>query len=261
MCTARRLAAIAAPSLTPGGKLKTGAIMIAPSQAPFRQSLARPRVPSSASSLKSLRAPDANGHYETVPAGSAACLSSASPASMARTIYGDNERFQKTYGPTFRLLLHRRRRASGRRRLLLADGRVDTSSTYRAIASAPWKSSPRSSHIPKSPNRRRRRPDISKVSHCRLRHPRVRQRALRRLKDELRKWVTKEIGALARPDDIRFTEALPKTRSGKIMRRLLRDLAHPRRNQGDVTSSKTSPSSPSCAKRKRASAANVSSGA
>ena len=45
------------------------------------------------------------------------------------------------------------------------------------------------------------------------------------MKDELRKWVTKEIGALARPDDIRFTDALPKTRSGKIMRRLLRELA------------------------------------
>ncbi len=45
------------------------------------------------------------------------------------------------------------------------------------------------------------------------------------LKEELRKWVAKEIGALARPDDIRFTPALPKTRSGKIMRRLLRELA------------------------------------
>src|SRR5450631_2183295 len=38
------------------------------------------------------------------------------------------------------------------------------------------------------------------------------------LKEELRKWVSKEIGSLARPDDLRFTEQLPKTRSGKIMR-------------------------------------------
>jgi acetyl-CoA synthetase len=37
--------------------------------------------------------------------------------------------------------------------------------------------------------------------------------------------VAKEIGKLARPADIRFTAALPKTRSGKIMRRLLRDIA------------------------------------
>ena len=55
------------------------------------------------------------------------------------------------------------------------------------------------------------------------------------LKDELRKWVAKEIGALARPDDIRFTEALPKTRSGKIMRRLLRDLATHGEIKGDMT--------------------------
>ena len=46
-----------------------------------------------------------------------------------------------------------------------------------------------------------------------------------KLRDELRAHVVKEIGALARPDDIRFTEALPKTRSGKIMRRLLRQIA------------------------------------
>ncbi|MFM9997236.1 MAG: acetate--CoA ligase [Phycisphaerales bacterium] len=45
------------------------------------------------------------------------------------------------------------------------------------------------------------------------------------LKAELAKHVTKEVGALARPDSIRFAEMLPKTRSGKIMRRLLRDLA------------------------------------
>ncbi len=45
------------------------------------------------------------------------------------------------------------------------------------------------------------------------------------LKKELREHVAKQIGALARPDEIRFTEALPKTRSGKIMRRLLRDIA------------------------------------
>jgi acetyl-CoA synthetase len=55
------------------------------------------------------------------------------------------------------------------------------------------------------------------------------------LKEELRKWVSKEIGSLARPDDIRFTEALPKTRSGKIMRRLLRELATHGEIKGDVT--------------------------
>ncbi len=55
------------------------------------------------------------------------------------------------------------------------------------------------------------------------------------LKEELRQWVAKEIGALARPDDLRFTDALPKTRSGKIMRRLLRELASTGDVKGDVT--------------------------
>jgi acetyl-CoA synthetase len=55
------------------------------------------------------------------------------------------------------------------------------------------------------------------------------------LKEELRKWVAKEIGALARPDDLRFTEQLPKTRSGKIMRRLLRELATHGEIKGDTT--------------------------
>jgi acetyl-CoA synthetase len=55
------------------------------------------------------------------------------------------------------------------------------------------------------------------------------------LKDELRKWVAKEIGSLARPDDLRFTDALPKTRSGKIMRRLLRELATHGEIRGDTT--------------------------
>jgi acetyl-CoA synthetase len=55
------------------------------------------------------------------------------------------------------------------------------------------------------------------------------------LKEELKKWVSKEIGSLARPDDIRFTDVLPKTRSGKIMRRLLRELATNGEVKGDVT--------------------------
>jgi acetyl-CoA synthetase len=55
------------------------------------------------------------------------------------------------------------------------------------------------------------------------------------LRQELRQWVAKEIGALARPDDLRFTQMLPKTRSGKIMRRLLRELATTGDVKGDTT--------------------------
>ena len=56
-----------------------------------------------------------------------------------------------------------------------------------------------------------------------------------RLKDELLEHVVRQIGALARPEAIRFTEGLPKTRSGKIMRRLLRDIAAGRESKGDTT--------------------------
>ena len=56
-----------------------------------------------------------------------------------------------------------------------------------------------------------------------------------KLRDELRAHVVKEIGALARPEDIRFTDALPKTRSGKIMRRLLRQIASGDQTLGDTT--------------------------
>ncbi|HMY74547.1 MAG TPA: acetate--CoA ligase, partial [Blastocatellia bacterium] len=55
------------------------------------------------------------------------------------------------------------------------------------------------------------------------------------LKEELRRHVAKEIGAMAKPDDIRFTDMLPKTRSGKIMRRLLRDIASGAQTVGDTT--------------------------
>jgi acetyl-CoA synthetase len=52
---------------------------------------------------------------------------------------------------------------------------------------------------------------------------------------ELRQWVAHEIGAFARPEEIRFTDALPKTRSGKIMRRLLREIVTSNTVAGDVT--------------------------
>ena len=55
------------------------------------------------------------------------------------------------------------------------------------------------------------------------------------LKDALRKHVGEEIGAIAKPDILKFTDALPKTRSGKIMRRLLRDVAAGTDSNQDVT--------------------------
>jgi acetyl-CoA synthetase len=55
------------------------------------------------------------------------------------------------------------------------------------------------------------------------------------LRDQLKKHVRHEIGALAQPDDIHFANGLPKTRSGKIMRRLLRDIAAGKEHVGDTS--------------------------
>ena len=55
------------------------------------------------------------------------------------------------------------------------------------------------------------------------------------LREEIRNHVAKEIGPVAKPDDIRFAEALPKTRSGKILRRLLKQIASGSEIRGDTT--------------------------
>ena len=53
--------------------------------------------------------------------------------------------------------------------------------------------------------------------------------------DELKNWVAKEIGPIAKPEEIRFGDNLPKTRSGKIMRRLLRTIAKGEEITADVS--------------------------
>ena len=55
------------------------------------------------------------------------------------------------------------------------------------------------------------------------------------LAHELREWVAQQIGKFARPKQIRFSDALPKTRSGKIMRRLLREIVTTNKVSGDIT--------------------------
>jgi acetyl-CoA synthetase len=59
--------------------------------------------------------------------------------------------------------------------------------------------------------------------------------AAKKIVAELRDWVGKEIGPIAKPDEIRFGENLPKTRSGKIMRRLLRSLAKGEEITSDIS--------------------------
>jgi acetyl-CoA synthetase len=218
---------------------ETGAIMIAPIPG------AVPTKPGSATrpffgiQPEVVTKPDAHGHFEKVPAGSGGLLVVRKPwPSMARTIYGDPERYQQTYWSDVPGCYFTgdgaRQDADGYFWLM---GRVDDVINV-------------SGH----------RLGTMEVESALVAHPKVAEAAVvgrpddlkgqaiaafvtlesgntpnDALKDELRKWVTKEIGALARPDDIRFTEALPKTRSGKIMRRLLRDLATHGEIKGDVT--------------------------
>jgi acetyl-CoA synthetase len=68
-----------------------------------------------------------------------------------------------------------------------------------------------------------------------LKGPRPTGADAKKIADELRNWVAKEIGAIAKPKDIRFGDNLPKTRSGKIMRRLLRSIAKGEEIKQDVS--------------------------
>ena len=67
--------------------------------------------------------------------------------------------------------------------------------------------------------------DIKGQARCGVRDREGRRQGTPALADELKEHVVHKIGAIARPDQILFAADLPKTRSGKIMRRLLRDIA------------------------------------
>jgi acetyl-CoA synthetase len=213
---------------------ETGAIMIAPIPG------AVPTKPGSATRpFFGIQPEVVTKEGEPVPAGSGGLLVVRKPwPSMARTVYGDPERFQKTYWNDVPGCYFTgdgaRQDADGYFWLM---GRVDDVINV-------------SGH----------RLGTMEVESALVAHPKVAEAAVvgrpdelkgqaisafvslesgnypsEQLKDELRKWVSKEIGSLARPDDIRFTEQLPKTRSGKIMRRLLRELATHGEIKGDTT--------------------------
>ncbi len=77
------------------------------------------------------------------------------------------------------------------------------------------------------------------------------------LAKELRDHVAKQIGAIAKPDDIRFADNLPKTRSGKIMRRLLRSIAKGEEITSDTSTLENRASSRSCKARAKSRAAGL----
>jgi acetyl-CoA synthetase len=157
---------------------------------------------------------------------------------MLRTIYGDNERYKKTYWSKIKGCYFS---GDGARRdkdgyfwivgriddvLNVAGHRLGTSEVESALVSHP--------HVAEAAVVGR--PDDLKghsiVAFVILKNSAA---ASTGLKEELRAHVGKEIGAIAKPDHIRFAEALPKTRSGKIMRRLLKEVAAGGSVQGDTT--------------------------
>ena len=136
--------------------------------------------------------------------------------------------------PVPRPLLRRRRRQARRRRLPLAarprrrrDERVRATASRRPRSSRRWSRTPTSPRPrwsgPTTPPPARRSSPTSRCAAATTSTPRT-----------LRDHVGVEIGAIAKPKTIYFTPELPKTRSGKIMRRLLRDVAEGR-NLGDTT--------------------------
>jgi acetyl-CoA synthetase len=151
--------------------------------------------------------------------------------SMLRTIWGDNERYLKTYWAQF-----------GNRYYVAGD------STHRDKDGYYWIMG----RIDDVLNVAGHRLGTMEVESALVAHPRVAEAAVvgrphdtkgeaicafvvlrgqrpegdtGALVKELREWVGEQIGAIAKPDDIRFADNLPKTRSGKIMRRLLRTIA------------------------------------
>jgi acetyl-CoA synthetase len=180
-----------------------------------------------------------------VPKGSGGLLVVKKPwPSMARTVWGDPERYQKTYWSDVPGCYFTgdgaRQDADGYFWLM---GRVDdvlnvsghrlgTMEVESALVAHPAVAE---AAVVGRPDELKGQGIVAFVSlessHAKSTDP----AALAALKDEMKKWVAKEIGSIARPDDIRFTDALPKTRSGKIMRRLLRELATHGEIKGDTT--------------------------
>ena len=213
---------------------ETGAILIAPIPG------AVPTKPGSATRpFFGIQPEVVTKEGQQVPAGSGGLLVVRKPwPSMARTVYGDPERYEKTYF------------ADVPGCYFTGDGARQDADGYFWLMG----------RVDDVINVSGHRLGTMEVESALVAHPKVAEAAVvgrpdelkgqaisafvslesgnepsEQLKDELRKWVSKEIGSLARPDDIRFTEALPKTRSGKIMRRLLRELATHGEIKGDTT--------------------------
>ncbi len=180
-----------------------------------------------------------NASGESVEAGQGGYLVLERPwPSMLRTVYGDDARYERTYWSEF----------PGR--YFAGDGaRVDADGYHWIMG-----------RVDDVLNVSGHRLGTMEIESALVSHPTVAEAAVvgrpdevkgtgivafvtleggrtgnEKLRQELRAHVAKEIGAIARPDDLRFADALPKTRSGKIMRRLLRQVAIGEDVTGDVS--------------------------
>ena len=152
--------------------------------------------------------------------------------SMLRTIWGDNERYIKTYWEKFKNRYYvagdsARRDKDGYYWIMgriddvlnIAGHRLGTMEIESALVAHPKVAE---AAVVSKPH------DIkgeSAFAYVVLNVPRPQGAAAKALIDELRGWVGDQLSPIAKPDEIRLTDNLPKTRSGKIMRRLLRAVA------------------------------------
>jgi acetyl-CoA synthetase len=213
---------------------ETGAIMIAPLPG------AVPTKPGSATMpLPGIEAEVVDKSGRPVPAGQGGFLVIKRPwPSMMRTIYGDDQRYRSTYWGQIPGVY------------FTADGARTDEDGYIWIMG----------RVDDVLNVSGHRLSTMEIESALVHHPKVAEAAVvgrpdelkgegivcfvtlkagitpsEELKAELKAHVVHDIGTLARPDEIRFTDALPKTRSGKIMRRFLRDIAAGRPSTGDAT--------------------------
>lgn len=176
---------------------------------------------------------DEQGHE--MPHGSGGILVVKRPwPSMIRTIWGDPERFKKSYFPEElkgQYLAGDGAVRSADRAYFRITGRIDdvlNVSGHRLGTMEIESALVAKTDLVAEAAVVGRPDDLTGEAICAfvvLKRPRPTGEEAKKIADELRAWVGKEIGPIAKPKDIRFGDNLPKTRSGKIMRRLLRSLA------------------------------------
>ena len=161
---------------------------------------------------------------------------------MLRTIWGDNDRYLKTYWEKFQRRFYVAGDGAHRDKdgyfwimgriddvLNVAGHRLGTMEIESALVAHPRVAE---AAVVGKPHEIKGEAVFAYVI-CRGSKPAAEESA--KLTEELRAWVGEQLGAIAKPDEIRFTEVLPKTRSGKIMRRLLRAVARGEEVTQDVS--------------------------